>query len=170
MILKVTSRIARWGRLLFLPLIGCSRSPLRNDKFLFSFFISIYLLLVPTSNVTALELSSDSETATAGFFQLTWTGTAPRYQLQESVTPGFTSFKTLYHGADLATVISGKPDGEYYYRIVIDDSKQGVQSNVVKVSVVHHSLVHAFLFFIAGAFVFTAILIVIFRGNRQQAA
>lgn len=170
MILKVTSRIARWGRLLFLPVIGCSRPPLPNDKFLIAFFISINLLLVPVSNASALELTSDSETATAGFFQLKWTGTGPRFQLQESVSPDFTSFKTLYHGADLATVISGKPDGDYYYRIVVDDSQQDVHSNIVKVSVVHHSLVHAFVFFIAGAVVFTAILIVIFRGNRQQAA
>lgn len=33
MILKITSRIARWGRLLFLSLLGCSRSRLPQYNF-----------------------------------------------------------------------------------------------------------------------------------------
>lgn len=170
MILKITGRIARWGRLLFLSIFGCSRSPLSHYKFIVSFFFSINLLLASISNASALELSSDSETATAGFFQLTWTESSPYYQLQESTSPNFTVFKTIYHGSDLATVISGKPDGDYYYRIYVDNSKPNVHSNIVRVSVKHHSLVNAFLFFIAGAFVFFALLIVIIRGNKQQAA
>lgn len=168
MILKVTSRIARWGRLLFLPVIGCSRSLLPNYKFLISFFFSINLLLVSISNATALELISDSDIATAGFFQLKWSGNSSPYKLQESLSPDFTSFKTRYHGADLATVISGKPDGDYYYRVVGDNTQQGIHSNIVKVSVIHHPLINAFVFFIAGAIVFTALLILIFRGNRQH--
>ena len=161
--------LARWGRLLFLPVIGCSRSLLPNYKFLISFFFSINLLLVSISNATALELISDSEIATAGFFQLKWSGNSSRYKLQESLSPDFTSFKTRYRGADLTTVISGKADGDYYYRVVDDNNnQQDIHSNIVKVSVIHHPLINAFLFFIAGAIVFTALLILIFRGNRQH--
>jgi len=119
------------------------------------------------NHATALELISDSDVATAGFFQLKWTGTSPHYKLQESLTHDFTSFKTLYSGSDLATVLSGKPDGDYYYRVVAT-SKQNVHSNIVKVSVAHHPLINAFLFFIAGAIVFIATLVLIIKGNRQQ--
>lgn len=169
MILKVTSRIARWGWLLFLPFFGCSRSPLPSYKSRVSLLICLNLLFISASNASTLELTSDSETATAGFFQLKWLGDSQRYQLQESITPDFASYKTIYHGADQATVISGKSDGDYYYRISITASNKEIHSNIVKVSVAHHPLVNAFLFFIAGAIVFVAILIVIIKGSRQQA-
>lgn len=125
-------------------------------------------MLVSVANATTPELSSDTATATAGFFQLKWSGGSLPYELQESLSPDFTSFKTLYRGTDLASVISGKPDGEYYYRIVVDNNKQTLQSNTVKISVLHHPLLNAFLFFIAGAVVFAATLILIIKGNRQH--
>jgi hypothetical protein len=100
---------------------------------------------------------------------LSWDGTDGPYHLQESSTTDFSTYRTLYQGDDLATVISGKPDGVYYYRISLSNEQQIADSNVVKVTVAHHPLKTALLFFLAGAIVFVATFIMIIKGNRQQA-
>jgi len=170
MILKATSRIARWGRLLFLPCYGCSRSLLPDNKIFLTVLVSITLLLFSTHGLAAtVSLSSDTEVATAGYYQLSWHGKNGPYHLQQSSTADFSSYRTLYQGDDLATVISGKPDGVYYYRISLSNEQQIADSNVVKVTVAHHSLKTALLFFLAGAVVFVATFIMIIKGNRQQA-
>jgi hypothetical protein len=170
MILKATSRIARWGRLLFLPCFGCSRSLLPDNKIILAFLISTNLLLASNYGLAAtLNLASDTEVATAGYYQLSWDDADGPYHLQESSTADFSSHRTLYHGDDLAMVISGKPDGVYYYRISLSNGQQISNSNVIKVVVAHHPLKTALLFFLAGAVVFVATFIMIIKGNRQPA-
>lgn len=169
-IIKTTSRIVRWGRLLFLPYFGCSYSLLRDNKLLHTILISTNLLLFSANGFAdSLNLSSDTEIATAGFYQLSWSGIKAQYQLQESSTAVFTTFQILYEGDDRATVISGKPDGDYYYRIRVSNDQQLINSNVVKVTVAHHPLRNAFLFFLAGAVVFLATLFMVIKGKRLQA-
>jgi hypothetical protein len=168
---KVTSRIARWGRLLFLPDVGCSRCALSCYKVFVSACLAATFCYLPSLHAASIELSSDSEIASAGYYQLSWTtGTKQDYQLQESASEDFQSYKTIYQGPDQASVISGKPDGVYYYRIVGMDSQPPVSSNTLKVSVAHHPLVNAFVFFTAGAMVFVAILFLIIKGSRQSPA
>ena len=170
---KVTSRIARWGWFLFLPVVGYSHSPLRGSRLSrFTIILFAICLLNPVyaSIQESVELISDSETATAGFFHLRWhadnyTG---NWQLQESQDADLQTFKVLYSGPDLARVISGKPDGIYYYRIVTDTTTTPQMSNIIKVNVAHHSLSNAFIFFAVGGFIFLAILISIFAGNRKN--
>ena len=120
-----------------------------------------------SQDIQALELNSDSTIATAGYYQLNWSGNAETFQLQESSTSDFNAYKVIYEGKDLARVISGKPDGDYYYRVKTStsDSAPGV-SNVVEVTVAHHPLQNAILFFLAGAIVFIAILVLILKGNK----
>jgi hypothetical protein len=168
---KVTSRIARWGRLLFLPDVGCSRCALSCYKVFVSACLAATFCSITPLHAAGIELSSDSEIATAGYYQLSWTtDTSQDYQLQESASEDFQSYKTIYQGPDQASVISGKPDGVYFYRIVGVDSQPPVSSNTLKVSVAHHSLTDAFLFFTAGAMVFIAILVLIIKGSRESAA
>ena len=169
MTLKVTSRFVRWGRLLFLTLFGCGHIPLRKRNFHKKILVFIGLMIISsTQSSFALQLNSDSSVATAGYFQLSWSGDAKIFQLQESANPDFKAFKLIYTGKDLARVISGKPDGDYYYRLVSVDSSSLQVSNTVKVAVKHHSLNHAFLFFLAGAIVFIAIVSLIFKGQRLE--
>ena len=169
MILKVTSRIARWGRLLFLPVFGCSRTLLPERNFPIKLLVSIGLLFISAIQYSfALQLSSDSQVATAGYYQLTWSGEANVFQLQESTTSDFKLFKVIYEGKDLARVISGKPDGDYFYRLVNTDENNSQVSNTVKVTVSHHPLKNALLFFVAGAIVFIAILFLILKGKRLE--
>lgn len=169
MILKVTSRIACWGRLLFLSLIGCSRSHLSVRNSPTKVLVSIGLLFFSiTPHSYALQLSTDTPVATAGYYQLSWLGKVESFQLQESTAPDFNSFKILYEGKDLARVISGKSDGDYYYRLLSNEGNTSQVSNTVKVTVSHHPLENAVMFFVAGAIVFLAILYLIFKGRRLE--
>jgi len=169
MVSKATSRIVRWDWPLFLPRFGCScyRLPDRN-YFLVSIIAFCLLFISSIQRVYAIQLNSDVPLATAGYFQLTWTAELIPLQLQESSSPEFTAYKTIYEGNDLARVMSGKSNGDYYYRLISTEANNRQISNIVKVSVSHHSLFKAFLFFIAGTIVFVATLILIIKGNRQQ--
>lgn len=112
------------------------------------------------------ELEANPELATAGFYQLRWYSARP-VELQESEHPDFSSAETIYRGSDAARVMSGKPDGVLYYRV--RDTDDGSFSNVVEVTIRHHSLERAFAFFGLGAIVFLATLLLIATGARDRA-
>lgn len=173
LLLKVTSRIARLGRFLFLPYVGYSHIPLRDSSIpLLAGFIFAACLIKPVqaSILLPIELSSDSDVATAGFFHLHWESDKydGTWHLQESHDPDLKEYKVIYSGPDLARVISGKSDGVYYYRVVADERASQIMSNIIQVTVAHHPLTNAFLFFFVGALIFLAILISILKGNRQN--
>jgi hypothetical protein len=166
---KTTSRVARWGRLLFLPYFGCSRSHLSERKNKLKYFLGSGLVFFVTFQSSyALQLKSDTQVATAGYFHLSWTGEDKVLSLEESGSVNFDVFKNIYTGTDRARVVSGKPNGEYYYRLVTMDKNKPVSSNVVKVIVRHHSLKNAILFFIAGFIVFIATFLLIINGKRWE--
>jgi len=169
-IFKATSRIATYGRLLFRHCVRCSHSLLRDLRTRFPGFLTSLLLLclIGIAPVSAITLTTSSETATAGYFQLSWQGeqTGDQFVLEESTSADFSTAKILYRGADLATVISGKADNVYYYQ-VRSQANPANTSNTVKVTVAHHPLRNAFGFFSLGAIVFIATLLLIFFGNRQ---
>jgi len=116
----------------------------------------------------APAIASDSDVATAGFYRLSWDAAFPRIELQEATTPDFRSPATLYIGTDRATTISGKPDGQWYYRVrTMQDDLPGSWSDPVEVTVAHHSLSRALMFLTLGIIVFLAIVTVIIRGARM---
>ena len=163
-----TNSVARLGRQLF-PLFGFSNLPL---------LICFILLTLATGNAqaTSLQLTSSADKATAGYFQLTWSWpNAPAdaiYKLGERQVDGSvasTSFKTIYQGIDLASVISGKANGRYEYQVMAKSNTmpESVASNVVSVTVEHHSLTNAFGVLSIGVLIFVAIVITIFRGTKR---
>jgi len=115
--------------------------------------------------MAAPTLKSDSSESTAGYYQLHWSNKQPvDYILQESRKPDFSDATILYHGRDTATLVSGRRNGAYYYRV--RNAVAGNDwSNSVEVQVTHHPLSRAFMFFALGALVFVATLIVVIRGN-----
>lgn len=128
-------------------------------------------LLGSTTLINAVTLATDTELATAGYYQLTWQDPdGAAYELQEARDSTFTRPQLIYTGGDLATVITGRADGEYFYRVRALDASQppGAWSSPVKVTVQHHALGPAFGFFGVGALVFIAILTAILRGNAQS--
>ena len=169
---KVTSRFARWGRFLFLPYVGYSHFPLRDSPILFLTILLFFTCLlnpVQAAVDSPIELTSDSEVATAGFFQLRWKSNSHGpWQLHQSENSDLKDYKVIYSGPDLARVISGKSNGIYYYQVVANKNSVSEKSNIVKVTVAHHPLTNAFLFFIVGALIFLAILFSILKGNRTN--
>lgn len=170
---KVTSRIARGGRCLFLPVVGCSYLPLHKLSLsLLTIFLFSASLFNPVhaSFQRPVELVTDSQISTAGFFHLQWSAHnyTGNWQLQESQDESLQTFKVIYAGPDLARVISGKSDGIYYYRVATNTAAEPRMSNIIKVTVAHHPLGNAFAFFTIGAFIFLAILVSIITGNRKN--
>ena len=117
-------------------------------------------------------LSSDTDTASAGFYRLEWhwsaVATEPggEFELQESTRPDFSDAAPLYRGPDLATVISGRRDGRRYYRVRAQP--QAGWSNTVQVTTAHHPLSRALAFFAAGTLVFALTLAMILYGSKHQ--
>lgn len=109
------------------------------------------------------RLEANPQLATAGFYQLRWHSARP-VELEEAQDPDFSSGRTIYEGSDAARVMSGKPDGVFYYRV--RDIDDGTFSNVVEVTVRHHSVQRAFAFFGLGAVVFTSTLLLVAMGAR----
>lgn len=174
-LIKVTDRDARSGRALFLP-CRCSNPPLYVRKVL-DVVISLLLFLCAThaQATTPIELKSGTTLATAGYFQLIWSWPdAPadiNYSLMEITAANKNSNgHEIYDGPDLASVISGKPNGTYRYRVRAIDALHNVvaQSNQIAVVVAHHSLLRAWLIFSLGAFVFVAILVVVQRESAKS--
>ena len=116
-----------------------------------------------------LRSSNASTPATAGYYTLSWSADeATGFELEEASEAGFADAFTRYRGADLATTVTGKRDGRYYYRVRAFDSagEPGPWSETVTVEVAHHSLGRAWLFFATGALVFILSLVTILRGAR----
>ena len=127
-------------------------------------------------NAAAALLESNTELATAGFYRLSWAAAEQvdaqaeaQFELQEASDPSFADARSLYRGPDLATVLSGRADGQYFYRVRTTGAAGAQQwSEIVRVNVAHHPLGRAFAFFAAGAIVFLATLGLIIVGTRQS--
>jgi hypothetical protein len=128
------------------------------------------LVISPVQAGLMPSLSASPELASDGVYRLTWGADgASRYEVQESSGAGFNSARSVYVGGDTATVITGKPDGEYFYRVrVLGESGPGAWGEPLQVTVQHHSLARALQFFVVGALVFAVLLAVIFRGIRED--
>jgi len=123
--------------------------------------------LISSSAVYASPtLNSDTKLSTAGYFQLSWQDPASQsFELQKSSDPDFHDAVTLYHGPDKATVISGLPNGNYFYRVRSED---GLWSKAVEVTVKHHSLGKALGFFGLGAAMFVVMVVLLVKGARRK--
>ncbi|MDH5179873.1 MAG: fibronectin type III domain-containing protein [Gammaproteobacteria bacterium] len=121
-------------------------------------------------------LTTDTTLATAGYYRLSWQpGLAGalnkniRFELQEASHRQFHQFKIIYRGPDHASVISGKADGNYFYRVrsTYADAAPGGWSQPILVEVKHHAMHRAWWFFSAGAVVFLFILLFILTASRK---
>lgn len=115
----------------------------------------------------AIALTADTQLSDTGHFRLSWPAPGPGavVTVQESTASDFLGTRTIYHGSEAATVISGRLDGNYYYRI---RAGQGPWSEPVSVTVRHHSLTQAFSFLALGALVFVATAALIISGHRRH--
>ncbi len=124
--------------------------------------ILVMLWAAPLAHGAVLE--SDTAVATAGFFRLSWESAEP-VRLVESRDSDFAERAVVYAGADTARVVSGKPDGDWHYRL--EEVATGrVAGQPVTVTVQHHTLRKAWTFFAIGAVVFLATVGLIISGGR----
>lgn len=119
-----------------------------------------------------LNLETDTSLATAGYYQLRWEAGDVETRLVEATDPSFDNARIIYAGPDTARLMSGKPDGDYYYRLESAGAngppRGAAVSNTLKVTVAHHSTTRAFSFFTLGAAVFAATLGLIILGGRNE--
>lgn len=125
------------------------------------------LLCAAASQTQGVELRPDTDVATAGYYQLLWTSEEP-IVVEEARTRNFADPEVIYRGTDNATVLSGKRDGDWYYR-ARTAGPGGEFGEPVRVTVQHHPLGRAFGFFALGAVVFLATLSLIVSGVRAEA-
>ena len=123
------------------------------------------LLATATTAADAAFVQNEIESG-EGYFQIQWEADEP-VRLLESATPDFADARMLYTGADTARVISGKPDGIWYYRIESADTGRVLGQDLI-VTVRHHPIGQAFAFFALGALVFAATLTLIRFGGRAN--
>ena len=153
--------------------LGDHCRPARTIFFLILSFAPVCLSAEPVLPV----LTSDTKLATAGYYQLSWQpgirGASDKkflFELQQSPDAGFHTTKVIYRGPDRASVISGLPDGDYYYRVRIiqADRTASAWSHPMAIKVQHHSLIKAVWFFITGAAVFFITLFFIVVKSRHE--
>lgn len=124
------------------------------------------------------ELSVDTPLATAGYYRLQWrladapAGGQPVFELQESASQAFDTARTLYRGPDLASVLSGRSDGERYYRVraALPGQAPGPWSQALAVLTQHHPMSRALGFFVLGAVVFALTLALVLVGGTRHNA
>ena len=92
-----------------------------------------------------------------------------KFELQQSHEASFETSRTLYKGSDLASFVSGLPDGDYYYRVrTFEESGSiGEWSETLYLKVRHQSLSLAFTLFGLGAIVFISTVVLILYGNKK---
>jgi hypothetical protein len=91
------------------------------------------------------------------------------FELQRSRDSLFSNARTLYKGSDLASFVSGLPNGDYYFRVrtILDKPGSAAWSKTLLLRVRHQSLVLAFTLFGLGAVVFVSTVLLIIIGNRN---
>jgi hypothetical protein len=118
------------------------------------------------ANSGAADLIATPTLSRDGVFQLTWADRGTVI-LEEARRPDFSDARPIYTGNDNGTTLSGKSDGDYYYRVrgtLIDAIAEGE----MRVEVRHHPLSRALGFFALGAVVFIATVTLIVRGGRAE--
>ncbi|HEX7014312.1 MAG TPA: hypothetical protein VF191_02310 [Cyclobacteriaceae bacterium] len=133
--------------------------------------LSLVLILISSLTLMADQQRSEfrgpaSRTTHDGHVRLQWRAVMPNamYEVQQSATPDFERAMTIYQGPDLATFVSGLPNGIYYYRL---RSNGGGWSGTVTVTVEHYSLQLAFTLAGLGAIVFLLTVALVVKGTAK---
>lgn len=155
------------------------RSPMRMLTVIFTAVLAA--TTVAAANLPAPRWESEQAVATEGYYTLHWSlprdddliGEGFVFELAEAPRPDPAAQQPIYRGPDLASTQSGKPNGNYFYRIRVmnpDTGEAGPWSRFQLVEVEHHALPKAFIFLAIGAIVFAATAATILIGDRRENA
>lgn len=123
-----------------------------------------------------VQFQQDSLSTKDGHVKLVWrVPDAPedplwQFEVQVDSAATFPEPTQLYRGPDLATFVSGLPDGEYYYRIRVvgPEVDQPGPWEQAYVRVEHHPLSLALTIAGIGSVVFLLTVIVVIRGAMKS--
>lgn len=116
-------------------------------------------------------------TTESGYLKLSWSWipgdtdlATYEFELQRTQDESFSTSTDIYQGQDYATFLSGLKNGDYYFRVRVDNGTAVSNwSEPILVRVQHHSLSLAFTLFGLGALVFLLTVGIIVQGNRKVA-
>ena len=98
-------------------------------------------------------------------------GSAAEFMLQESAMADFSQARTRYQGPHHSSVLSGLPNGSYYFRVRARQGEGhpwGTWSAPEVFTVKHHPLSLAFILFGLGAAVFGLTLTFLVAAARKE--
>jgi len=119
------------------------------------------LVAAPFSAAAQAELSVSPASSSDGVYQVRWTGDGA-VVLEESRRADFADAREVYRGTDHSTVLTGRSDGAYHYRLLALDGSGPIAPDVA-VEVAHHPLPRAFAFFALGLVVFVCTTVLVLR-------
>lgn len=146
---------------------------LRTAKRSCTILFSLLLLLSHQSSAQVPSLDVNTSTSTDGYYVLSWDGVAgssqqtTEFSLEESSDESFSESQVVYSGPDKSRVMSGRPNGVYFYRVSLTATPQ-LSSDTISVEVAHHSIQRALFFFVLGFIVFGSILFTVLRGAAKE--
>lgn len=106
-----------------------------------------------------------------GYFVLQWQSEVKHsLKLQQSRSSNFTDPEIYIVPASGALTVTGLEDGSYYFRLQGNESsgKDFVPPDLLEVTVTHHSLQRAVMFFSLGMLLLVILLGTLVIGNRQR--
>lgn len=122
-----------------------------------------------SSELHPIVLSRDSAVSTEGYFVLSWNAPAEFSDLTllQEAGPNATAtdIRATRLPASGAITLTGLVDGDYTYRLLANDQPV---SNIVSISVQHHSLSRALGFFSLGLLLFSILIGTIIIGTKQS--
>lgn len=130
----------------------------------FLLFFVLFCFFSVAAIAADISIQSNTDLSSEGNFVLSWQSEQQSVEVQESRDAEFANTRTIYKGMQQSSTLSGKSNGDWFYRIRIDE---GPWSTPLKVTVQHHSLSRAFMFLALGLFVFLATLFMIIQGTRN---
>lgn len=108
------------------------------------------------------SLHCPASTSDTGAYRIAWSGADDAFvRIEENGS-------VLYEGREEATTVSGRPAGEYVYRIGLVEAGQVSWSDSCTITVTPPSLALAFLLFGVGVTVFASLLVAVVRGHRAH--
>ncbi len=119
------------------------------------------LFCAPASYAFSADLYVSDDGSAAGYVTLAWPDVSGKsFVLEEKKGQ---VWQEVYEGPDRATTLSGLPNGTYGFRLTAD---QG--THAIEVSIQHHSLARAWLFFAVGAGMFLLLVGMLLVGTRKN--
>lgn len=132
---------------------------------LFRFVILLVTFWMPSVSAFSADLDLADDGLSAGYATLTWQEVDGKiFELKENTTAGW---RTIYSGEDRATTLSGLKNGTYEFALWVDGAQRG---EPLALTVKHHPLSRAWIFFGIGALMFVALVSLLMRGPSIEPA